>query len=71
MVYVHERGAWEFTVCVETALSRKVEVNEQCGNTLFHQEKSVEKNTWKDRCWQKLLIEKSKYWHNQLRKGFW
>ena len=38
-------------------------------STLFHRTKSIEKNTEKNKHLQKLLTEKSKYWHNQLRKA--
>ena len=42
------------------------------GNTiLFHMAKSIRKIILrKDTYWQKLLIEKSKYLHNQIRKAF-
>ena len=35
-----------------------------------HFSNSIEKIFGKDKYQQKLLIEKSKYWHNQLRKAF-
>ena len=38
--------------------------------TLLHWAKSIEKNVEKIEILEKLLIEESKYWHNQLRQAF-
>ena len=45
----------------------------QCGVTpqFFTWENLLKKISRKDKCWRKLLLEKSKYWQNQFRKGFW
>ena len=44
--------------------------NKQCGEPHSF-EIYWKKRLRTDEYWQKILIEKGKYWHNQSRKAFW